>query len=210
MREFLTEAQRLVAGLEATPAADVPSSGGVATARESCSRLAAGTMLVVTHPSSDTPIRGAPMPVPGAPVDPTVAPQPVREVARPAWFTLMAPGWMPPAGQVTQALGICVTADGRVVMVTWDDEHWTFPGGSIEPGETVEQALVREVAEEACVRVVACEYLACQHVADPLNPGVLATLFWQEKAIARRLLDSALAADRRHRAATDVGRGCRF
>jgi len=39
---------------------------------------------------------------------------------------------------------------------------------------------------------------------------VLATLFWQEKAIARRLLDSALAADRRHRAATDVGRGCRF
>ena len=200
-------------------------------------RLAPGTMLVVTHTSSDIPIGGAPMPVPGGPVDATVAPQPVLEVARPAWFMLMAPGWMPPAGQVTQALGICVTADGRVVMVTWDDEHWTFPGGSVEPGETVEQALVREVAEEACVRVVACEYLACQHVADPLNPGevasyyqtrwwtrvsvqpwrprhemtgrrlvapdlVLATLFWQEKAIAGRLLDLALAADRRYRAAS--------
>jgi hypothetical protein len=61
------------------------------------------------------------MPVPGGPVDATVAPRPVREVVWPAWFTLMAPGWMPPAEQVTQALGICFTADGLVVMVTSDE-----------------------------------------------------------------------------------------
>jgi ADP-ribose pyrophosphatase YjhB (NUDIX family) len=40
----------------------------------------------------------------------------------------------------------------------------------VEDGETVEQALVREVAEEACARVRRCRYLAAQHVADPLNP----------------------------------------
>ena len=104
------------------------------------------------------------------PVDTTVAPQPVPEVDRPARFTLMAPGWMPPAERVTQALGICLTADGLVVLVTWDEQRWTFPGGTVEPGETIEAALVREVAEEACATVDACQYLACQHVADPLNP----------------------------------------
>lgn len=190
-----------------------------------------------THPAGPTPKTDPVVPGPGGPVDPTVEPQPVREVARPAWFTLMAPGWMPPLAQVTQALGLCFTAEGLAVMVTWDEQRWTFPGGTVEPGETIEAALVREVAEEACAIVDACEYLACQHVADPLNPAgaasyyqtrwwarvtvqpwrprhemtgrrlvppnrVLATLFWPEKAIARRLLDHALAVDHRHRART--------
>jgi hypothetical protein len=63
-----------------------------------------------------------------------VSPRPVLEVSRPAWFTLMAPGWMPPSAQVTQALGICFTDNGWAVMVTWDGRRWTFPGGTVEPG----------------------------------------------------------------------------
>jgi 8-oxo-dGTP pyrophosphatase MutT (NUDIX family) len=124
------------------------------------------------------------LPHPDGPVDDTVPPQPVTEVARPARFTLMAPGWMPDAVLVTQALGLCFTADGMVVMVTWDDERWTFPGGTVEPGETVEQTLVREVAEEACARVLARTYLACQHVADPLNPDGVPT-YYQSRWWAR-------------------------
>jgi hypothetical protein len=96
---------------------------------------------------------------------------PVDEVDRPARFTLMAPGWIPPAHLVTQALGLCFTADRQVVMVSWDGQQWTFPGGTVEDDETVEETLIREVAEEACARVVACQYLAAQHVADPLNPN---------------------------------------
>src|SRR5919109_933821 len=75
---------------------------------------------------------------------------PIEEVARPGWFTLMAAGWMPPTQLVTQALGFCFTADGLVVLVTMDGREWTFPGGTVEDGESVEQALIREVAEEAC------------------------------------------------------------
>jgi 8-oxo-dGTP pyrophosphatase MutT (NUDIX family) len=111
-----------------------------------------------------------PLPEPDGPVDPTVSAIPIEEVSRPGRFTLMAAGWMPPAHLVTQALGFCFTADGLVVLVTWDDRQWSFPGGTVEDGESVEQALVREVAEEACARVVRCQYLASQHVADPLNP----------------------------------------
>jgi ADP-ribose pyrophosphatase YjhB (NUDIX family) len=110
------------------------------------------------------------LPEPDGPVDPTVSASPIEEVSRPGRFALMAAGWMPPTQLVTQALGLCFTADGLMVMVTWDGRQWSFPGGTVEDGESVEQALVREVAEEACARVVRCRYLASQHVADPLNP----------------------------------------
>ncbi len=128
------------------------------------------------------------LPDPDGPVDPTVSTYPVDEVDRPARFTLMAPGWTPPAELVTQALGLCFTADGQVVMVTWDGQQWTFPGGTVEDGETVKQTLIREVAEEACARVVACQFLAAQHVADPLNPNG-GPSYYQTRWLARVELD---------------------
>jgi 8-oxo-dGTP pyrophosphatase MutT (NUDIX family) len=113
---------------------------------------------------------------------------PLEEVTRPGRFTLMAPGWMPPAELVIQALGLCFTTAGLVVMVTWDGRQWTFPGGTVEDGESVEQALVREVAEEACARVVRCQYLASQHVADPRNPDGVPS-YYQSRWWARVELD---------------------
>lgn len=127
--------------------------------------------------------------MPPGPVDETVAPQPVRELGRPTWFTLMAPGWLPPTAQITQALGICFTDDHQVVLVTWDDVRWTFPGGGVEPGETVEQALIREVAEDACATVTANTYLACQHIADPHHPDEPQS-YYQSRWWARVRLDA--------------------
>jgi mutator protein MutT len=50
--------------------------------------------------------------------------------------------------------GLLVDADGRVLFglrAPWKKawpEHWDAPGGHVEPGETVAQALVRELREE--------------------------------------------------------------
>jgi ADP-ribose pyrophosphatase YjhB (NUDIX family) len=133
------------------------------------------------------------MPEPDGPPDLTVAASPIEE-ARPGRFTLMAAGWMPPRQLVTQALGLCFTANGLVVLVTMDDRNWTLPGGTVEDGESVEQALVREVAEEACARVVRFRYLASQHVADPLAPAGLPS-YYQSRWWARVELDPWLPQD---------------
>jgi ADP-ribose pyrophosphatase YjhB (NUDIX family) len=123
------------------------------------------------------------------PVDPTVSPSPTEDAARPGRFTLMAPGWTPPVEQVTQALGLCFTASGLVVMVTPDGARWTLPGGTVEAGEAVAATLIREVAEEACARVLRWEYLACQHVADPLNPDGMRS-YYQTRWWARVELEA--------------------
>ncbi|NBO40017.1 MAG: NUDIX domain-containing protein [Betaproteobacteria bacterium] len=51
------------------------------------------------------------------------------------------------------AVGVLFRKDGRFLLTTRPAgkayaSHWEFPGGKIEPGETVAQALVRELEEE--------------------------------------------------------------
>src|SRR5438094_906042 len=52
-----------------------------------------------------------------------------------------------------------VVRDGRVLICRRRDDdpvlggYWEFPGGKLEPGETIEQCLVRELEEEVSIAV---------------------------------------------------------
>jgi hypothetical protein len=83
---------------------------------------------------------------------------------RVSWFD---PTFRPPLAETTQALGICLTPESQIVLVTWNDADWTLPGGTMEPGETLEQTLV--------------------------SPGeFLDTLFWGRETTAMLILERGL------------------
>jgi 8-oxo-dGTP diphosphatase len=60
--------------------------------------------------------------------------------------------------EVEVAVGVLVRADGAFLLTSRPpgkvyEGYWEFPGGKVEPGETVEQALRRELQEEIGVTI---------------------------------------------------------
>lgn len=63
---------------------------------------------------------------------------------------------------VDVAVGVLFDGEGRFLLTSRPDGkvyagYWEFPGGKLEPGESVEQALRRELHEELGIRVGAVE-----------------------------------------------------
>ncbi len=56
------------------------------------------------------------------------------------------------------AVGVVQRGDGRILIARRPDHlhmggRWEFPGGKVEEGETVQQALTRELREEVAIEV---------------------------------------------------------
>lgn len=67
-------------------------------------------------------------------------------------ITWHGPGVVP-AGKPHGSAGICVTTDGRVILISADGVRWGLPAGRPEGSEDWKQTLCREVREEACANV---------------------------------------------------------
>lgn len=119
---------------------------------------------------------------------------------RPTVLTWL-PGYRPASGEaVRQVSGVCLTGEGRVVLVSEDGEAWSLPGGHPEAGEDWEATLRREVREEACAEVLACRLLGAVWVE-----GLTPEPYFQLRYRARVRLDGfAPAFETRHRIAVPL------
>ncbi|MBU6371075.1 NUDIX hydrolase [Patescibacteria group bacterium] len=71
-------------------------------------------------------------------------------------------------GKIFQAVhGFCFYGDKLVIVYAEQKGYWTFPGGGIEPGETYEEAVVREVKEESNMKVLSQELIGFQDIYEP-------------------------------------------
>jgi 8-oxo-dGTP pyrophosphatase MutT (NUDIX family) len=68
---------------------------------------------------------------------------------------------------ITQAYGFCFRENKLLMIQSVDLKHWQVPGGKLEPGETPEDALIREVGEEANILISDIVYLGAQKVETP-------------------------------------------
>lgn len=61
----------------------------------------------------------------------------------------------------------CFFGDELVIVYSEAKGYWTPPGGGVEPGETVEEAIVREVLEETNMRVLKQCVIGYQDIFEP-------------------------------------------
>ncbi len=98
------------------------------------------------------------------------------------WSAAWHPPTRAPDGTPHGVAGVCRTDDDKIVFISHDGEHWGFPAGRPEPGESVEETLRREVLEEACARVVAARllgYTRGECVRGPQQGLVLVRSYWR-------------------------------
>jgi ADP-ribose pyrophosphatase YjhB (NUDIX family) len=78
---------------------------------------------------------------------------------------------------MTWAVGAVVTDDAGRVLLVREDGEWLAPGGEVEPGETHEEALIREVREETGVEIGVRDLAAVTEVAFECADDRLAFYF---------------------------------
>jgi 8-oxo-dGTP diphosphatase len=93
-------------------------------------------------------------------------PQAFASYARIAWWGLVAPRTSEKRPLVVLQ-AVLLSSEGRVLLgIRSDLRGWELPGGTLEPGESAEQALLREIREETGLEV-----RVERHVGDYVRRG---------------------------------------
>ena len=74
------------------------------------------------------------------------------------------------------AANAVILRDNQVLLVEFDDAsglHYNFPGGGVEPGETLEEALRREVREETSLKVSVQQLLLIVESVESRNTNLI-------------------------------------
>jgi len=69
--------------------------------------------------------------------------------------------------KVDSVSAFCFYGDKLVVVFSEKKGYWTPPGGAVEKGESIEDAVIREVKEETNMRVIKQKLIGYQDVFEP-------------------------------------------
>jgi 8-oxo-dGTP pyrophosphatase MutT (NUDIX family) len=96
----------------------------------------------------------------------------LRRTFDPAFRRTMHVYWRFARGMTLGARGLVVDEAGRIFLVKHSySAGWHLPGGGVEPGETILDALIRELAEEGNI--------------EPTAPPLLHGIFFNDRASQR-------------------------
>lgn len=71
-------------------------------------------------------------------------------------------------GKILQAVHAFCFYKGKLVIIYSESKKtWSVPGGGIEPGESIEMAVAREVKEESNMKVLHQEFIGYQDMYEP-------------------------------------------
>ena len=71
-------------------------------------------------------------------------------------------------GKILQSVhAFCFYGDKLVIVYSEDKGYWAPPGGGIEKGETYEDTIAREVAEETNMKVLKQQLIGYQDIQEP-------------------------------------------
>ena len=82
---------------------------------------------------------------------------------------------LPPRKHTEVAVGVLLRSDDALLLTSRPEGkpyagYWEFPGGKLEAGETVEQALRRELTEELGITIGAAEVWKVTIALKTINP----------------------------------------